>query len=89
MRTGIWRHYKGGLYQVLGVGQHSETGEKLVIYVSLDVTKPGPRLFARPESMWHEEVEWPPHPGRQPLVDGPPLAPTRAPRFIFVGEDLS
>lgn len=29
---GIYRHFKGGIYEVLGVGRHSETEEWLVIY---------------------------------------------------------
>lgn len=30
--TGLYRHYKGGLYHVFGTGIHSETLEKYVIY---------------------------------------------------------
>jgi len=31
----IWRHKKGGLYQVTGIGTHTETLEPYVIYHAL------------------------------------------------------
>lgn len=55
MQTGIYKHYKGGYYQVLGVARHSETDEKMAVYVSL--TRPGPRMHVRPLAMFTEEVE--------------------------------
>lgn len=48
MKLGLYQHYKGGLYLVLGVAEHSETHEICVVYVSLDSTLPGPRLRVRP-----------------------------------------
>lgn len=35
MRLGVYQHYKGALYQVLGVSRHSETLEEMVVYQSL------------------------------------------------------
>ncbi len=32
LQPGRYRHYKGGLYDVLGVSRHSETLEPLVVY---------------------------------------------------------
>ena len=33
--NGIYKHYKGNLYQVLGVARHSETEEAHVVYRTL------------------------------------------------------
>lgn len=30
----LWRHWKGGLYCIVGVGRHTETEEKFVVYWS-------------------------------------------------------
>lgn len=38
--SGMWRHYKGGVYLVEDLARHSETGETMVVYVSFD-KKPG------------------------------------------------
>ena len=32
---GIYEHYKGNRYEVLGVGRHSETHEEMVVYRAL------------------------------------------------------
>ena len=51
---GRYRHYKGGEYTVIGVAQHSETGEALVVYQP----EYGERgLWVRPLSMFTERVE--------------------------------
>ena len=53
MRTGTYRHYKGNLYEVLGVARHSETEEQLVVYRALY----GERgLWVRPLAMFQETV---------------------------------
>jgi hypothetical protein len=54
VKLGMYKHYKGGSYQVLGVGIHSETLEEYVIYKALY----GQGLtWFRPLSMFLEEVE--------------------------------
>ena len=35
IQAGLYRHYKGNTYQVLGVAKHSETEEHLVVYRAL------------------------------------------------------
>jgi hypothetical protein len=55
LQNGTYRHYKGPLYDVLGLARHSETEEWLVVY------RPqyGERgLWVRPLSMFTEMVEY-------------------------------
>ncbi len=48
---GRYRHYRGGLYEVLGVVRHSETLEPLVLYRS---HKDPSSLWVRPYGMFTE-----------------------------------
>ncbi len=54
IKRGIYRHYKGNLYQVLSTGRHSETEEWMVIYKTLygDAS-----IWIRPFDMFTGEVE--------------------------------
>ena len=50
---GVYRHYKGQRYEVLGVARHSETEEEFVVYRALY----GERgLWIRPLTMFTETV---------------------------------
>lgn len=50
---GAYRHYKGGIYEVLGVARHSETEEFLVVYRALYGARD---LWVRPLTMFVEQV---------------------------------
>lgn len=60
IKLGRYQHYKGNDYEVIGVAQHSETREWLVVYRALY----GERgLWVRPLQMFLEMVE----------IDGKPV----------------
>lgn len=52
----VYRHFKGTYYRVIGVAEHTETGETLVIYQALDNLN-YPRIWARPLDMFCSEVD--------------------------------
>ncbi len=54
MEKGVYRHYKGNEYEVIGIANHSETLEKMVVYRALYGEG---ELWVRPLSMWNELVE--------------------------------
>ncbi|KQX07303.1 MULTISPECIES: DUF1653 domain-containing protein [unclassified Leifsonia] len=51
IEPGLYRHFKGGLYTVVGEATDSETEQRVVVYSSADG-----RLWVRPASMWEERV---------------------------------
>ena len=50
---GKYRHFKGGLYEVLGIALHSETREEMVVYRPL-YGEGG--MWVRPRPMFFETV---------------------------------
>jgi len=71
MKLGIYRHYKGKEYKVIGVAKHSETLEDLVVYECL-YDNPRSKLWVRPKKMFDEYAE----------VEG-----EKVPRFEYIRDD--
>lgn len=55
IELGTYKHYKGNLYEVIGVAKHSETLLPHVVYRALYQTE-GENLWVRPLEMFQEEV---------------------------------
>lgn len=53
MKKGIYRHYKGNLYELVSVANHSETLEKMIVYRALYGEG---EVWVRPAHMWDEEI---------------------------------
>ncbi|MGE5425736.1 MAG: nucleotide exchange factor GrpE [Bacillota bacterium] len=52
-KLGIYKHYKGGEYELVEIATNSEDKKEMVIYRSMGDGK----LWARPLALWEEEVE--------------------------------
>ena len=52
IKFGRYRHFKGGLYEVLGEAKHSESLEDLVMYKHASENT----LWVRPKKMFLEKV---------------------------------
>lgn len=72
IKTGLYKHYKGGIYYVTGVATHSETLEKMVTYIHIGVVE-GSLYWVRPLAMFTENVE----------VSG-----VIKPRFAYIGDEV-
>ena len=51
---GIYRHYKGNRYEVIGIAKHSENLEEMVLYKAVDGDG---GTWVRPLSMWDNPIE--------------------------------
>ena len=51
--AGKYRHFKGGLYEVVGIALHSETQEEMVVYRPLYGEG---RLWVRPLNLFMDTV---------------------------------
>lgn len=48
-----YKHYKGGTYEVISMATHTETGEKLVVYKSINFGS----VYVRPYELWSETLD--------------------------------
>lgn len=53
IKLGKYRHFKGNMYEVIGIAKNSETLEDTVVYRALYGDG---GLWVRPASMWNETV---------------------------------
>ncbi|MCB0197753.1 MAG: DUF1653 domain-containing protein [Anaerolineae bacterium] len=54
LKKGIYRHFKGNLYQLLEIAKHSETMEEFVVYKALYGEQ---GIWIRPLKMFEETIE--------------------------------
>lgn len=54
LKKGIYQHFKGKRYELIGVAKHSETLEEMVVYRALYDNM---GLWVRPAAMWEETLE--------------------------------
>jgi len=55
IKPGKYKHYKGGMYEVIGPARHSETLEEMVVYKALYQPE-GENIWVRPAKMFTEKV---------------------------------
>lgn len=48
-----YQHYKGDIYTLLHIAEHTETNELFVIYSNEEG-----KVWARPKDMWESKVVW-------------------------------
>ncbi|MDP1803412.1 MAG: DUF1653 domain-containing protein [Bacteroidota bacterium] len=55
LELGLYKHYKGNIYEVIGVAKHSETLEEMVVYKAT-YQKEEKNLWVRPLAMFVETI---------------------------------
>lgn len=53
VELGKYKHFKGGMYEVIGIAKHSETLKEMVVYKALYGDG---EIWVRPIEMWNEKV---------------------------------
>lgn len=53
MKLGTYRHYKGDLYEVIGLATESDTEEDIVVYKNVETG----RMFTRRKDVFLEKVD--------------------------------
>ena len=56
MELGLYKHYKGNIYEVIGIAKHSETLEEMVVYKATYQIE-GENLWVRPKAMFLESIK--------------------------------
>ncbi len=51
--TGLYKHFKGGLYEVIAFANHTERDEKVVVYRAMENPD---KIWVRPENIFFEKV---------------------------------
>ncbi len=55
LELGLYKHYKGNIYEVVSIAKHSETLEELVVYKATYQPE-GENLWVRPLTMFMETL---------------------------------
>ncbi len=55
IELGLYKHYKGKIYEVIGLARHSETLEEMVVYKAT-YQKEGENLWVRPLTLFLETI---------------------------------
>lgn len=54
IKMGVYKHYKGNLYEAVNIVVHSETLEKMVLYRAIEDEQ---NFWVRPLSMWNNIID--------------------------------